>query len=174
MNIGLLVLRIVVGLLFAGHGARKLLGMFGGHGLAGTARYFEGLGLRPARPYAVMAGLCELGGGVMLALGLITPAAALVLTAVMTTAILAVHLSKGPWFEDGGYEYNVVLVAVTFALTAIGSGRYSLDHALGLHVAGWKWAVGELVLGVLGGLATVLTRRLAATSGRGAPRASAV
>ncbi|MDE3070966.1 MAG: DoxX family protein [Acidobacteriota bacterium] len=170
MNVGLLVLRIAVGLLFAGHGAQKLLGWFGGHGLAGTARFFESLGMRPARLHALLAGLAELGGGSLLALGLLTPAAAMVLTAVMTTAIITVHYRNGPWASDGGYEYNLVLVAAVFALAGAGAGRYSLDHALSLHVAGWKWAVGELVIGLLGGAVTVLSRNLRAPRREGRAR----
>jgi len=174
MNIGLLVLRVVVGLLFAGHGAQKLFGMFGGGGLRGTANTFEGQGLRPGMPQAVVAGMFELCGGALIALGLLTPVAALLLTAVMTTAVLTVHLRNGLWVSNGGYEYNLVLMAVAFALSAIGAGRYSLDRVLGLHVAGWKWAVGELVIGVLGGLAMVLSRRLGAASGHRRPHARAV
>jgi putative oxidoreductase len=167
MNVGLLVLRVVVGALLAGHGVQKLFGRLGGHGLEGTAGFFESLGLRPGKAHALLAGLAELAGGVLLALGLITPGAALLITAVMTTAILTVHLSRGVWAVDGGYEYNLVLIAAAFALAGAGAGRYSLDHVLSLHVAGWKWAVGELVIGVAGGLLTGLSRRLGATHGRG-------
>lgn len=172
MNVGLLILRLIVGALLAGHGAQKLLGWFGGHGLDGTAGFFESLGLRPARVHAAIAGLAELVGGVLLALGLVTPVAALLITAVMTTAIITVHFSKGLWASGGGYEYNLVILAAVFALAGAGAGRYSLDHVLSLHIAGWKYAVGELVIGVVGGVLTVLSRRVGAAHGRGEPTRS--
>src|SRR5688500_18533491 len=95
MELGLLILRVVVGALFVGHGAPKLFGLFGGHGLSGTAGFFEQIGLRPSKLHAVGAGAAELTGGLLLALGLLTPLAAVLLTAVMTAAILTVHLRNG-------------------------------------------------------------------------------
>jgi putative oxidoreductase len=160
MALGLLVLRIVTGGLFAGLGAQKLSGSFGGHGLDGTGSFFESLGLRPGRMMALAAGLAELTGGALLALGLLTPLATGLVIAVMFTAIATVHWQNGVWGTNGGFEYNLVLATVAFALASIGAGRWSLDRVLGLHVAGWKWGVAALVLGVLGGLATAAARRL--------------
>src|SRR2546430_14036053 len=91
MELGLLVLRATVGLLFIGHGAQKLFGWFGGHGPDGTGQFFESTGLRPGRALAVWAGAAELLGGLPLALGLLPPAGAALLTAVMLTAIWTVH-----------------------------------------------------------------------------------
>jgi putative oxidoreductase len=153
MNLGLLVLRVVVGALFMGHGAQKLWGVLGGHGLAGTAGFFEALGLRPGRLHATLAGVAEFAGGLLLALGLLTPLAAAVLTAVMLTAIRTVHVSKGLWATEGGYEYNLVLLAAVFALSAVGAGAWSLDHVLGLGVSGAEWALAELAAGVVGAAA---------------------
>jgi putative oxidoreductase len=162
MNLALLVLRLVVGLLFAGHGAQKLFGSFGGHGLHGTAGFFEAIGLKPGRMHATAAGALEFGGGLLLALGLFTPFAALAVIAVMTAAVVTVHYSKGVWVTNGGYEYNLVLGAVAFALAGIGSGAWSLDHALGLSIHGALWAIGALVLGLIGGgLAVVSGHRVA-------------
>src|SRR5512138_2995266 len=103
MSFALLVLRVVVGVLFAGHGAQKLFGAFGGHGIDGTAGFFEALGMRPGRRNAIAAG-AELGSGVLLALGLLTPLAAVLLISVMVVAIATVHAPKGPWVTEGGYE----------------------------------------------------------------------
>src|SRR3954447_4898111 len=103
MNIGLLVLRIIVGLYFVGHGAQKLFGVAGGHGLKGTGQFFEQMGMRPGRLSAFAAGAAELGAGVLLTLGLLTPLAAALVTAVMIVAIVTVHLSKGIWTADGGF-----------------------------------------------------------------------
>jgi putative oxidoreductase len=113
---------------------------FGGHGLDGTGAFFESLGLRPGRMMALAAGLAELTGGALFALGLLTPLAATLLIAVMVTAIATVHGRNGVWVTNGGFEYNLVLAAVPFAVASIGAGKWSLDHVLGLHVAGAKRA----------------------------------
>lgn len=157
MDIALLALRVVVGLLFAGHGAQKLFGSFGGHGLAGTAGFFHQLGMRPGRLHATAAGVAELVGGLLLAFGLITPLAAAMIIAVMVVAVLTVHVAKGPWVTDGGYEYNLVLIAVAFALAGAGPGELSLDDAIGWmpDITGTGWAFGALAAGVLGGLAAM-------------------
>ncbi|MQA76008.1 MAG: DoxX family membrane protein [Solirubrobacterales bacterium] len=159
MNLGFLVLRVIVGLLLAGHGAQKLFGWFGGHGASGTGGFFESLGLKPGRTLALGAGAAELGGGALLALGLLTPLAAALITAVMVTAIITVHFAKGVWATEGGYEYNVVLIAVAFALAGAGAGAWSLDDALGLDLTGAGWALGSLAVGVLGGVGGVIVGR---------------
>jgi putative oxidoreductase len=159
MYLGLLVLRVVVGLLFAAHGAQKLFGWFGGHGRAGTAGFFEGIGLRPGHLHATAAGWSEFGGGLALALGLLTPVAAAALIAVMTAAIMTVHWSKGPWAAGGGYEYNLVLIAVAFALAAVGPGHWALDHAFTFKDHGALWGIGALVVGGIGGAGAVLAGR---------------
>jgi putative oxidoreductase len=152
MELGLLVLRVVVGLLFMGHGAQKLFGMFGGHGLQGTAGFFEqGLGLRPGKLHASGAGAAEFFGGLLLALGLFTPFAAAALIGTMTVAIATVHWTKGVWSTEGGYEYNAVLMAVAFAVTAVGPGNWSLDHAFGFDLNGTGWALAALGAGLVGG-----------------------
>ena len=159
MDLALLVLRIVVGGLFVGHGAQKLFGAFGGHGLAGTAGFFEHLGLCPGHLHARAAGAAELGGGALLVLGLFTPFAAVVLIATMVTAILTVHGAKGVWVTDGGYEYNLVLIAVAFALAGAGPGAWSLDHAFSLGLSGAGWALIALAAGIAGGYGAVLMGR---------------
>jgi putative oxidoreductase len=168
MELGLLVLRVVAGLLFAGHGAQKLFGSFGGHGVSGTAGFFESLGLRPGRPHALLAGGAELFGGLLLAFGLLTPLAGAVLIAVMTTAIITVHGKNGIWSANGGFEYNLVLAAIAFAVTAVGPGAWSLDHALSLDLSGADWALAALGAGLLGGIGAVLSGRLVASHHDGA------
>lgn len=159
MSLGLLVLRLLAGALFAGHGAQKLFGAFGGAGLEATAAGFEKGGLNPGRLHARAAGCAELGAGLLLALGLLVPFAAAALIAVMTAAVVTVHLRNGVWASNGGYEYNVVLAAIGFSLAAGGPGDWSLDHALGLGLAGAEWAVGALAAGLLGGTLAVLYGR---------------
>ena len=159
MDLALLVLRVVVGLLFAGHGAQKLFGAFGGGGLEGTAGMFDSIGLRPGWLHARAAGTAEFGGGALLVLGLFTPFAAAALIAVMTAAVVTVHAPKGIWNTNQGYEYNLVLAAVVFALSGIGAGSWSLDNAFGFDLHGVAWAIGALVVGVIGGAGAVLSGR---------------
>jgi putative oxidoreductase len=160
MELGLLVLRVVIGALFFGHGAQKLFGWFGGYGLAGTGGFFEQIGFPHGKRQAALAGLAEAGGGVLLALGLLTPLAAALITSVMVVAVSKVHFAKGVWNQDGGFEYNLVLVAAAFALAAVGAGSWSLDNVLNLDVAGTGWALAALGAGVLGGLGALLGAKL--------------
>jgi putative oxidoreductase len=152
MKIARALLRVVVGTLFVGHGTQKLFGWFGGPGLETTAAGFEQLGLRPGKANAIAAGAAETGGGALLALGLATPAAGSILTATMITAIHRVHLKNGPWSGNGGYEYNLVLIAAAIALVEVGPGALSLDGALGRERTGAAWALSSLATGALGAL----------------------
>jgi putative oxidoreductase len=171
MNLGLFVLRLVVGLLFIGHGSQKLFGWFGGAGLEGTAGLFESIGLRPGATHARLASGFECGGGILLVLGLLTPLAAMLLTAVMVAAIITVHYAKGLWNSNGGFEFNLVLIAALFALAGAGAGDWSLDHALPLHDANATWAITAAVLGVIGAVGAVSSgRRTPARSDRRRPR----
>jgi putative oxidoreductase len=160
MNLGLLVLRVIVGLLFFGHGAQKLFGWFGGYGLEGTGGFFEQIGFPHGKRQAALAGLAEAGGGLLLALGLLTPLATVLITSVMVVAVSKVHFAKGVWNTEGGFEYNLVLVAAAFAVAAIGAGDWSLDNVLNLDVAGAGWALGALGAGILGGLGALGAARL--------------
>ena len=158
MEVGLLVLRLVVGLILAAHGAQKLFGWFGGYGLAGTGGWLESIGFRPGKLQAAMAGGGELVGGLLLALGLATPLAAAMIIGVMLVAAVSVHLQNGFWITAAGYEYNVVLAGAAFALALTGPGALSLDAALGLGLTGWQWGVGALVAGLVGGAGALATR----------------
>ncbi len=152
MKIARLLLRLSVGGFFVGHGTQKLLGWFGGHGLQATAAGFEQLGLRPGKANAIAAGAAEAGGGALLALGLATPLAASAITATMLTAIKTVHAKNGPWLSNGGYEYNVVLIAAALILVEAGPGELSLDAALGRERSGPGWALAALLAGGAGAL----------------------
>jgi putative oxidoreductase len=160
MELGLLILRIVVGALFIGHGTQKLFGWFGGYGIAGTAGFFEGIGLKPGRTHAALAGLAEAGGGLLLALGLLTPLGAAAIIAAMATAIWTVHRTKGPWNSNGGWELNVTYMAAAFALAAVGPGNWSLDHALSLDLAGTGWALAALGAGLAGAALNLIQSRV--------------
>ena len=167
MSVGRLTARAVIGGLFIGHGTQKLFGWFGGPGRGGTEAMMESLELRPAKVTALAAGVTETVGGSLLAAGLATPVAAAALTGVMTTAIRKVHWPNGPWAANGGWEYNVALIAALTALVDTGPGDLSLDHALGTERSGPAWALGALTLGVATAAATMAIGR------RGAPAAPA-
>jgi putative oxidoreductase len=166
MDAGLLIVRLVVGLTMAAHGGQKLFGWFGGGGLAGTAKAMEEMGFRPGRAQALLAGAGELGAGLLLALGFLTPAAAAVLIAVMLVAGLGVHLRGGFFAHQGGIEYTLVLGAVALALAFTGPGAYSLDRTLGVDASGAVWGATALVAGLVGGTGPLLARRAALRKAR--------
>ncbi len=130
LSLGLLVVRLVVGLLFIGHGAQKLFGWFGGYGPKGTGGWMESVGIKPGVTMAVLAGLMELLGGALLAAGLFTPLAAALITVTMLGAIVKVHGKNGVWSITNGYEYPLVLIAVAITVALTGAGSYSLDALL--------------------------------------------
>jgi putative oxidoreductase len=149
-QLGRLILRICVGGFFFGHGTQKLFGWFGGHGLGGTAGFFEQVGMRPGRRNALAAGVAETAGGVAIAAGAATPLASAALIATMLTAIKRVHLKNGPWAGNGGYEYNVVLIASLLALVDAGPGSLSLDARVFGERKGLAWTLATLAAGVAG------------------------
>ena len=130
INIGLLIIRLVIGLLFVGHGAQKLFGWFGGYGLKGTGGWFESIGMKPGVTVALFAGLAELIGGILFVLGLLTPLAAVLIAGTMLMAIMKVHSPNGLWATANGYEYNLTLIAVVIGIALIGPGQFALDAFL--------------------------------------------
>ena len=130
LNLGLLIIRLVVGILFIGHGAQKLFGWFGGYGLKGTGGWFESIGMKPGITMALLAGLAELVGGVLFALGLLTPLAGIMIAGTMVMAIVKVHGPNGLWATANGYEYNLTLLAIAIGIALIGPGQYALDSFL--------------------------------------------
>jgi putative oxidoreductase len=166
MDIGLLLVRIAVGLLVAGHGAQKLFGSFGGYGIAGTGGFFESLGYRPGKPLAVLAGLGEFVGGLLLLFGWFTPFGAAAVIGVMANAVASAHWGKGPWATSGGWELPVTNAAVAAMLAFTGTGEVSLDAALDWDLAGTDWGAVALLLGL--GSALVVLGLRAASRGRAA------
>ena len=166
MDTGVFLLRVVIGLFFAGHGAQKLFGWFGGHGIEGTGDFFQQLGYRPGKAFATIAGLSEFFAGVLLALGLFTPLAAAAIIGVMFNAVAAVHAKNGPWVTEGGWEYPAVLATAVAAIAFIGPGMASLDNALDLYVDGVAPGVFAIGLGVVAGVATDVYRRVASREPR--------
>lgn len=126
MDLGLLIIRLVVGLTFVGHGAQKLFGWFGGYGLKGTGGWLESIGLKPGVTMALLAGLGELVGGLLFAAGVGTWVGAVLIALSMLVAIIKVHGANGYWATQNGYEYNLVLIAVAIGVALIGPGAYVL------------------------------------------------
>jgi putative oxidoreductase len=159
MDVGLLIVRLVFGLLLAGHGLQKLSGWFGGPGLGGTVTFFETLGFHPGRLFVVAAALGECGGGILLALGLFQPPSAAAVIAVMMVAIVTVHWGHGLLAPDG-IEHPFLYLATALSLALTGPGTYSLDAVLGL-THWWTPAVTAIALGtgVLGGIVSLGLRR---------------
>jgi putative oxidoreductase len=178
MKLGLTLLRAVVGGLFVGHGLQKLAGKFGGGGPDATGQFFEKLGMRPGKSQAIAAGASETAGGALLAAGALTPVAGTLLTATMATAVRTVHGPKGPWNSNGGYEYNLVLVALLFAITDAGPGPWSVDAARGRERWGTGWALAQLGAGLAGSAAAIAYGQAqdngsddeSVTAGQAAPR----
>ncbi|MEU8783517.1 DoxX family protein [Streptomyces sp. NPDC048637] len=148
-DVGLLLLRLTVGLILAGHGAQKLFGLFGGHGLDATAKGFEAIGYRPGPFFAGLAGASELLGGLGLAAGLLTPLAAAALIGVMINAV-ALAAPKGLWTETGGFEYPLIIAVVALTVAATGPGRFALDRPFRWGHGGWRSAAFALGAGGLG------------------------
>ena len=151
MSYGILILRVVLGLTMAGHGAQKLFGWWGGPGLRGMYGGLVSMRLRGGWLPVLMIVTAEFGGGLALALGLATPLAALLVVTAMMVAIATVHWSKGFWSGNGGFEFNLLIIAAATALAATGPGRFSLDHAFGWddNLSGVWWGVGVLAAGAL-------------------------
>ncbi|EDL66120.1 DoxX family protein [Bacillus sp. SG-1] len=130
LDLGLLIIRVIIGISFFAHGAQKLFGWFGGYGLKGTGGWMESLGLKPGVTMALFAGLAEFIGGILFVLGLLTPLAGIMIAVTMLVAITKVHYANGYWSTNNGYEYNLALLAVAIGLALTGPGQYALDAIL--------------------------------------------
>lgn len=130
-SFALLFLHVALGLLLVAHGSQKLFGWFGGQGFVKTTGFLEAQGFRPAWLWSLFGGLGEFGGGLLLALGLLSPLGALGIFAAMLMAVLKFHWSKGFWGTKGGYEYPLVLGLLALVLGLTGPGSYSLDALIG-------------------------------------------
>ncbi|MGH2403478.1 MAG: DoxX family protein, partial [bacterium] len=148
MDLALFILRIVVGILLVGHGGQKLFGWFKGPGLDGFTGWLASIGFRPARIWASIAGICEFGGGLLFALGLLSPLGSLAIAASMITAIAKVHWPK-IWVTEGGIELPLTNLVVVLAVGIAGPGAISVDAMSGTELPGWLATLG--VIAVLAG-----------------------
>lgn len=144
-DLALLVVRCVVGLTLVAHGVNHWLG---GGKIAGTARWFEGLGLRHGRLQAWASVVTEIGAGVLLVLGLLTPLAAAATISVMSVAALLAHRRNGFFVFKDGWEYVMVLAVTALSLGLLGPGSVSVDHLAGTTVDGWTGGTIALLVGV--------------------------
>lgn len=160
MDAGLVIARLVFGLLMAAHGTQKLFGWFGGYGLTAVSGYFESLGFRPGRVFALAASVTEITGGLLVAAGFLGPIGPALVLSVMIVAALTVHAPHGLFAANNGIEVPLLYAAAAVALGLTGPGTYSLDAALGLTSV-WTPAVvwSVLLVGVIGGLLNVAVRR---------------
>jgi len=160
---GLLVARIVLGLLMTAHGSQKLFGWFGGHGLAATGGMFESLGFRPGKMFATVAAATEVASGILVVLGLLGPIGPALMISVMIVAGASVHLRNGLFAMSNGIEVPLLYATGAAALALTGPGAYSLDAALGLGNLSSPVVAGiALAVGILGGLGNLMVRRPAA------------
>ncbi|MFE5010494.1 DoxX family protein [Streptomyces sp. NPDC056696] len=158
MDLGLLLLRLLVGVLLCGHATQKLFGWFGGGGPSGTGTVFARWGFVPGPRMAVLAGLCEVSGAASLGLGLLTPAGGAVVVGTMTVAVAATA-GNGFWAQQGGCEVPLLYGALAAVLVFTGPGRWSLDAAAGLGPwHGWTWGLGALALGLVAAAAPLRAR----------------
>jgi putative oxidoreductase len=141
-DLGLLIVRAVIGVLFVGHGLQKL------GSLNRTGQFMESLGLRPGRRWALASGLAEFIGGVLFALGALNPLATVLICTVMLMAIARVHWSKGLWVQNGGFEYPLTVLATTIGVALAEPGAYSIDAYINATLP----VVPVLVYGLIGAL----------------------
>lgn len=160
LDMGLLILRVIVGLYLTGHGTQKLFGWFEGPGLQKFTGFLRMMRLWPALFWAYLAGLSEFSGGLLMALGLLSPLGPLGVIAAMLMANIEGHRGKGLWAAKGGRELPITNLAAALALAFIGPGAYSLDAALGVALPEPLTLIGGLALVILGVIAALVSRSL--------------
>jgi putative oxidoreductase len=155
-DVGLLILRLVLGVTLAAHGYNKF---FGGGRIPGTARWFESIGMKPGKFHATIAATTEISAGLGLAAGLLTPIPAAGFVSLMLVAAWTVHRHNGFFIVKEGWEYNLVLAVSAVAVATIGPGKLSLDYLIfGVNywVCGWPGLLLSIGLGLAGAFGQLL------------------
>lgn len=162
MDLALLFARCIIGFGLAAHGAQKLFGWYGGYGTKGTGEFMASLGFTAGVPMAVLAGIGEFAGGLLMGLGILGPIGPALIMAVMTVAIITVHLKNGWFAAKNGVEFPLTVAAGALMIAFTGPGSYSLESLFGL---GWFWTNGAtwlvVIAGVAGGAVVSMIRRRA-------------
>ncbi|OBH06965.1 MULTISPECIES: DoxX family protein [unclassified Mycobacterium] len=150
-DVGLLILRLVLGVTLAAHGYNKF---FGGGRIPGTARWFESIGMKPGKFHATVAATTEMAAGLGLAAGLLTPIPAAGFVSLMLVAAWTVHRANGFFIVKEGWEYNLVLAVSAVAVATLGAGKLSLDYVVFGHnwMDGWHGLLISVVLGLAGAI----------------------
>lgn len=176
LSAGLLILRLVGGLTIAAHGSQKLFGWFGGPGTTKLAQGFAAQGFRPAWLWVSFVVLGEVGGGLSLALGFLTPLGAAGILGAMFMAVAKSHWKNGFWNSKHGIEYPLALLGISVGIGLTGPGSYSLDSLFGISLAGtplFFWlAAAALVVDIIGLLITRPSASSAAAPAGAQPQAS--
>jgi putative oxidoreductase len=164
MDIGILIIRVLFGVAIAGHGAQKLSTWFGGYGIKRTGGFFENIGFHPGATFATAAGLGEMGGGLLVTLGLFTPFGAAAVLSAMLVAMVSVHLKNGFFAAGNGIELPFLYAVAAFGIAWTGAGAISLDRLLGLRFLSEPYLVTALlVLAVIGASVTLSMRHVTAS-----------
>ncbi|WP_297597315.1 DoxX family protein [Mycobacterium sp.] len=150
-DLGLLILRLALGVTLAAHGYNKF---FGGGRIPGTARWFESIGMKPGKFHATVAASTEMAAGLGLAVGLLTPIPAAGFVSLMLVAAWTVHRANGFFIVKEGWEYNLVLAVSAVVVATLGAGRFSLDYVVfGKNwMDGWQGLLISVVLGLAGAI----------------------
>jgi putative oxidoreductase len=165
LSVGLLVARLVFGVVMSAHGAQKLFGWFGGYGLTVTGGFFEQLGFRPGRVFVAIASATEIVAGLLIAFGLLGPVGPALMLSVMIVAAVAGHWANGFFATSNGIELPLLYASVAVVLALTGPGLLSLDAMLGLEAL-WSpaFAAVAIAVGVIGGIGNLAARRRPAPS----------
>jgi putative oxidoreductase len=160
IDISLFLIQLAVGLTFAAHGAQKVFGWWGGPGLTGWEGAMQHMGFRPARAFALTSAFVELGGGILLAVGLLSPLAAAALVAQSVVIIGHVHWANGFFSTRSGIEFPMLLGVGAAAIGLAGAGAISVDALLGVTFESWT-RLGFVIAAIAAGLVALAIPRLA-------------
>jgi putative oxidoreductase len=167
LGIGLLIARVIVGLVMAAHGTQKLFGWFGGYGLNATGEFMTTIGFNQGRAFAAMASIVEITSGVLVALGFLGPVGPALMISVMLVAAITVHRKNGLFAAKNGIEIPLLYASAALVFAVVGFGPYSLDALLGI-IDPWTPTItwSAIALGIAGGLGNVAVSHLGKASAK--------